>query len=53
MDNFSWLSDWNGYEVGHRDSSVVGLYQLNNTNIYMYIDMETSKVLEYWNETDE
>lgn len=44
-----WQSDWNGHEVGYPDSEIVGLYQVSDTQLYMYIDMETTEVLEYWN----
>lgn len=43
-----WSSDWMGYEVGFEDVNVVGLYELRNTNLYFYIDMETNKILTGW-----
>lgn len=41
-----WQSDWNGYEVGFEDVEVVGLYQLEDTEIMMYINAETGEILE-------
>jgi hypothetical protein len=41
-----WYSDWNGYEVGHSDVPVVGLYSLAGTDVSFYIDMENLKILE-------
>jgi hypothetical protein len=41
-----WESDWNGDEVGYDDVLVVGCYRLANTNVYLYIDMETYTILE-------
>jgi hypothetical protein len=43
-----WQSDWDGYEVGFEDVLIVGLYQLANTEIYIYIDMENMKILDMW-----
>jgi hypothetical protein len=48
-----WQSDWNGYEVGYDDVNVVGLYQMLFTNVYLYIDMDTNTVLEYWEEQED
>lgn len=47
-----WLSDWNGYEVGHFDVAVVGLYQIADTNLYVYIDYEKNKILDGFVEVD-
>jgi hypothetical protein len=43
-----WQSDWNGFEIGYEEVAVVGLYQLVNTELYFYIDMENQKILEAW-----
>jgi hypothetical protein len=43
-----WESDWNGYEVGFPDVQVVGLYNLRNTDVYFYIDMDNYTILEAW-----
>ena len=50
FEDLHWESDWNGYEVGYPDLSVVGLYSTEDGNytLNMYIDMETCKVLEFW-----
>lgn len=48
-----WESDWNGYEVGHDDVEVVGLYRLAGTEVYFYIDMSTSKILDAWGYSDD
>jgi hypothetical protein len=48
-----WQSDWNGYEVGYDNVNVVGFYQLIDTNVYLYIDMDTNRVLEYWEEKED
>lgn len=47
-----WQSDWNGYEVGYDNVPVVGLYQLRNSEVYFYIDMQTNKILEAWGESE-
>jgi hypothetical protein len=47
-----WHSDWMGYEVGYDNINVVGLYQLSDTDVHFYIDMDTNTVLEYWSEAD-
>lgn len=47
--DLNWSSDWNGYEIGHPNSLVVGLYTLKiNPEIHFYIDMENLHVLESW-----
>lgn len=47
---FHWISDWNGYEVGHPEVLVVGLYsfKLNGVLVYGYIDVENNVLLESW-----
>lgn len=40
-----WNSDFNGYEVGYEDVSVVGVYSIEN-DIDMYINMENMQILE-------
>lgn len=54
LENLRWSSDWNGDEVGYPDSGVVGLYsQERDDGIYsFYLDMETSKVLDFWKDED-
>lgn len=47
-----WQSDWNGYEIGHDDVPVVGLYQLANTNLNFYIDVINGKILDGWCDHD-
>lgn len=51
LTDLRWSSDWNGYEVGYPEVGVVGLYQLINENeqeIYLYIDIDNMKLLEWW-----
>lgn len=48
-----WLSDWNGFEVGYPESEFIGLYKTyiaNGDEVYMYIDLETNQIMEYWKE---
>ena len=51
LNSFHWLSDFNGDEVGYSYSNVVGHYIYYDLN--MYIDMETSNVLELWFDEEE
>jgi hypothetical protein len=51
-DDLLWQSDWNGYELGYDDISVVGLYSLKNTELNFYIDMDKGKILDGWNDYD-
>ena len=50
LTNLGWSSDWNGDEVGHPDSEVVGLYsqERDDGRYSFYLDMETNKVLDFW-----
>ncbi len=52
-DDLLWQSDWDGCEIGYDRVSIVGLYNLKDTDIYFYIDMETNKILEGWQMIDE
>lgn len=47
-----WQSDWNGYEVGYPNSDIVSLYQINNTEMYIYVDPSSGKILDGWKEDD-
>lgn len=51
-DDLHWQSDWDGSEVGYDDVLVVGLYQLRDTDVYFYIDMENLVILEYMTFSD-
>lgn len=51
LNSLHWYSDFNGDEVGHPYSNVVGYYMYYNLN--MYIDMETLNVLELWFDEEE
>lgn len=42
-----WQNDYNGYETGFKDVNIVGIYQLNDTDVFFYIDMETGKILQW------
>ena len=49
-----WISSWNGYEIGHNDVDSVQLFVLKDTNLYLYIDQENNRILDYWeSERDE
>ena len=48
-----WQSDWNGYEVGFPEVSVVGLYTSPALNCDMYIDMENMCILQIFMNDDE
>lgn len=48
-----WESDWNGDEVGFDDVDVVGLYRLVDTNVYLYIDVTTNRLLDAWEIKDD
>lgn len=43
-----WQSDWNGEEVGHPDIPVVGLYQWRDTDIHVYLNVETMEIIDIW-----
>lgn len=44
-----WHSDWNGYEVGYDDVSVVGLYSIRDfPELSAYVDTENEVFLEVW-----
>lgn len=46
-DDLHWWSDWNGYEVGYPEISIVGLYAMKlNPKVSFYIDMENGRILE-------
>ena len=51
LNSLHWCSDFNGDEVGHPYSNVVGHYMYYDLN--MYIDMETLDVLELWFDEEE
>ena len=55
LKGLQWSSDWDGEEVGHPFSDVVGLYynDLFDGTYGYYIDMETMELLEYWKEEEE
>ena len=55
LTNLAWSSDWNGDEVGHPESGVVGLYsqERDDGSYSFYIDMETNHVLDFWKEEEE
>jgi len=44
--NLGWSSDWIGYEVGHDECEIVGLYDLLGTNYSFYIDIINMEILE-------
>jgi hypothetical protein len=46
--NLIWQSDWAGDEVGHDDIDIVGLWMIIDTDIHLYIDMETNEILSGW-----
>lgn len=48
-----WSSDWNGDEVGYDDIDVVGLYHFLRTDIDVYLDTETGRILEMWRVEEE
>lgn len=48
-----WLSNWNGYEVGCPNIDVVSLYINENNDKFMYIDLDSGKILETWTENDD
>ena len=49
-----WLSDWNGYEVGFPEVSVVGFYKsADSPDKYFYLNAETGDILEEWEEVEE
>ena len=54
LDNLTWSSDWNGYEVGYPKSEVVGLYsqERDGGSYSFYIDVETNTVLDFWKDED-
>lgn len=43
-----WVSSWSGYEVGHNTVEIVQMFMLKDTNLYLYVDQENNKILEYW-----
>lgn len=54
INRLNWQSDWEGYEVGHDDVEVIGLYSdPNNEKVDYYIDVETYKVVEVLIEGEE
>lgn len=53
ISNLHWYSDWNGDEVGYPDIPVVGLYYSDTLNVSIYLNTETTEVLEIWTEVDE
>lgn len=52
-DLLHWSSDWNGDEAGYDELPVVGLYSFPNTEIYLYLNVEDSTILEMWESGDE
>lgn len=48
-----WQSDWPGHEVGFHEVNIVGMYQLRDTNIYFYIDMETNAMIDAFTTEEE
>ena len=45
-----WVGDTDGEDTEHEGVSVVGMYMLPHTNIYMDIDVEKHNVLSAWQE---
>lgn len=51
-----WSSDWNGEEVGYPESSIIGLYTVENEEgktLYLYVDIENNKILDFWIDDEE
>ena len=49
-----WQSDWNGYEVGHDNVEVIGLYSdPNNEKVDYYINVDTHRIVEILIEGEE
>lgn len=48
-----WQSDWNGCEVGYPEVSVVGLYGWRDTNVELYLNVETMEILDMWEMNDD
>jgi hypothetical protein len=49
-----WWSDWNGYEAGFPEVSVVGQYCFKDVPaINMYLNSENGEILEIWVEGEE
>ncbi len=46
FEDLLWSSDWSGDEVGFEESNIVGLYSVKDSDIDLYIDMETMKILQ-------
>lgn len=46
FEDLLWSSDWMGEEVGFEDVNIVGLYSVKDSDIDLYIDMETMKILQ-------
>ena len=51
--DLQWESNWNGYEVGHPERQVIGLYRRAETNVYLYVDGETNEIVEIWEDEEE
>lgn len=48
-ENLIWQSDWPGDEVGIGDEdTIVGLWMIRDTDIHLYIDMETLEIYSAW-----
>ncbi|MFJ7982344.1 hypothetical protein ACIQ1D_18960 [Lysinibacillus xylanilyticus] len=53
ISEFHWQSDWNGDEVGFPEIETVGLYT-DFINCYTYyIDMDSLRILEVFNDREE
>lgn len=48
-----WQSDWDGDEVGHEDTLIVGFYSSLDGKVDYYIDMEENKIIEIFLTTEE
>lgn len=51
--DLKWESNWNGYEVGHPDHAVVGLYRWRDSRVYFYLDAETNEIVNIWENWEE
>lgn len=51
--DLTWQSDWNGEEVGHPDVLVAGLWRWRDSDIYVYMNAETSEIIDIWQEEQE
>ena len=48
-----WESNWIGYEVGHPDYEMLGLYRWRDSHVYLYLDAETNEIVNIWEDTEE